>query len=274
MNKIPEMPDTTETALKDLPSFKYLNLTIEGAIAKLQLRRADKRNAVNKGMIDEIGDFFSLPPPGLKVVILHADGQHFCAGLDLTQVLTPTDPMGAVEESRLWHRVLNTMQYGGLPVIAVMQGAVLGGGLEIATATHVRVAESNAFFGLPEAQRGVFVGGGATVRVGRIIGSGRMTEMMRTGRNYTAEEALQLGLAHHLVPVGQGMAKAEALARVVAGNAPLTTWLAIQVLPRIETMGNEEGFLTESLAAALPRFSTDSASGVTAFLTKQVQRFE
>lgn len=278
MNRIHDLPDGTiggvAGAADSSRQYRFLHLSIEGAVAKLRLNRPEKRNAVNKEMILEIGAFFASPPPGVKAVILHAQGDHFCAGLDLTQVLTATDPLGAIEESRLWHRVLQDVQYGGLPVIALMHGAVLGGGLEIATAAHVRVAEENAFFGLPEAQRGVFVGGGAAVRVGRIIGSGRMTEMMLTGRTYTALEALALGLAHHMAPAGEGMAKAEALALSVVGNAPLTTYLAIQVLPRIETMGNEEGFMTEALAAALPRFSADSSTGVSAFLSKRAQRFD
>jgi enoyl-CoA hydratase/carnithine racemase len=264
----------TVQASPSTPQTRHLEIGVNGAVATLRLNRPEKRNAVNNQLINEIGDFFFHPPAGVKVAILHAAGNHFCAGLDLSTMLEKVDPMGAIETSRLWHRILHQMQYGGLVVVVVMHGAVLGGGLEIATAAHVRIAEESAFFGLPEARRGIFVGGGATVRVGKVIGSGRMTEMMLTGRTYTAQEAFQFGLVQHVVPAGTGMARAGEIAEVISGNSSLTNYLAIQVIPRIETMGNEEGFLTESLAAALPRFSQDSTAGVSAFLEKRRERFE
>ena len=80
------------------------------------------------------------------------------------------------------------MQFGGVPVVAALAGAVMGGGLEIAACCHVRVAEEGTMFRMPEGQRGIFVGGGGTVRIGAIIGADRLTEMMLTGRTYSAEE--------------------------------------------------------------------------------------
>src|SRR5690606_13153441 len=112
------------------------------------------------------------------------------------------EPHEVMAHSQNWHRVTGLIREGRVPVVAAMAGAVMGGGLEIAACCHVRVAETGARFRMPEGQRGIFVGGGATVRVSAIIGADRLTEMMLTGRSYDADEALALGLAHYVAPAG------------------------------------------------------------------------
>src|SRR6185295_15116442 len=141
-----------------------------------------------------------------------------------------------VEHSRMWHRVLDGLQYGTRPVVAALTGAVIGGGLEIAAACHVRVADPTAFYQLPEGRRGIFVGGGASVRVARIIGAGRTAEMMLTGRTLDAATGQALGLSHELAEPGQALARALALAETIAGNAPLSNYMIVQALPRIADM--------------------------------------
>jgi (methylthio)acryloyl-CoA hydratase len=165
------------------------------------------------------------------------------------------------------------MQFGGLPVVAALHGGVIGGGLEIAAASHVRIAEPSTFFQLPEARRGIFVGGGASVRVARLIGAGRMTEMMLTGRRYDAEDGLRLGLAHYLVGQGEAEQKALELARAIAANAPLSNYLTIQAVARIDDMAAAEGLFAESMAAALAQTSDDARAGLRAFLAKQPPKF-
>ena len=105
-------------------------------------------------------------------------------------------------------------------MVAVLHGAVVGGGLEIAAACHIRVAESSAYYALPEGSRGIFVGGGGSVRLPRLIGTSRMMDMMLTGRIYDAEEGQAIGLSHYLVEPGAGLAKGIELAKHIAGNAP------------------------------------------------------
>ena len=151
---------------------------------------------------------------------------------------------------------------------------MIGGGLEIAAATHVRVAERSAFFQLPEGRRGIFVGGGASVRVARLIGAGRMTEMMLTGRRYDAEDGLRLGLAHYLVGPGEALPRALELAREIAANAPWSNYLTIQAVARIGDMAAAEGLFAESMAAALAQTSDDAKAGLQAFLAKRPPGFE
>ena len=153
----------------------------DGEVAVLRLARAAKRNALNDPTVLGIEAFFAAPPAGVKAVVLDAEGEHFCAGLDLSE-LTERDAFEGLEHSRMWHRAFERMERGRLPVVAVLKGAVIGGGLELASATHLRVAEPSAFYALPEGQHGLFVGGGGSVRVPRLIGAHRMADMMLTGR--------------------------------------------------------------------------------------------
>lgn len=245
-----------------------VNIEIDGPIATVTMNRPDKRNAMSDALLEEIGAFFRNRPKEVKVAILTGTAGHFCSGLDLAEHVERSAEDG-VYHSRNWHRTLDDIQFGGLPVISAMFGAVIGGGLELATATHVRIAEPSTIFQLPEGRRGIFVGGGATVRVGRILGADRMIEMMLTGRKYGAEEGLRLGLTHYTVGEGEALAKARALAEQIAGNAPMSNYLMIQAIARIEDMSKQDGLFTESLAAALAQTTPDAREGLAAFLEKR-----
>lgn len=245
---------------------------IDGDIATLIFDRPEKRNAMNERLVRALDAFFSNPPEGVNAVILRGEGGHFCSGLDLEEH-EQRPPVEGVYHSRDWHRVSEMIEFGGLPVISVLTGAVIGGGLEIATSTHVRIAEPSVRFQLPEGRRGIFVGGGATVRVGRIIGPDRMREMMLTGRSYGAEDGLAMGLAHYSVGEGEGMDLARKLARKIADNAPFSNYLMIQALPRINDMSRTDGFFAESLAAAMSQTSDGAKEGLRAFLEKREPKF-
>lgn len=241
-------------------------------IAVLTLNRADKRNAMSDGLLTEIDAFFSAPPDGVRVAVITGAGGHYCAGLDLSEHVA-RDAEGTLHHSRGWHAVMDRVQGSGLPVVSAMTGAVIGGGLELATSTHVRIAEPDCIFQLPEGRRGIFVGGGATVRVGRILGPDRMTEMMLTGRKYGTDEALALGLAHYAVEAGEALPHALEVAKQIAGNAPLSNYMMIQGIARIADMSRQDGLFVESMAAALAQTSPDALEGLAAFLEKRSPRF-
>lgn len=252
---------------------ELLEIDIRDRIAVLTMNRPDKRNAMSDGLLAEFERFFSKPPAGVRVAVVHGKGGHYCAGLDLSEHVERMDAEAVMRHSRGWHRVLDIVQYSGMPVVSAMTGAVIGGGLELATATHVRVADTTAMFQLPEGRRGIFVGGGATVRVGRILGGDRMVEMMLTGRTYGAEEALALGLAHYVVEKGGALDKAMELAATIADNATLSNYVMIHAISRIEDMAKADGLFTESLCAALTQTSPDAEEGLKAFLEKRPPEF-
>jgi enoyl-CoA hydratase/carnithine racemase len=266
------MNPATPLGSTDASSDAAMLVEVRDTIAVLSFNRPDKRNAINDQLLDELRAFFSRPPKGVRAVVMQGLGGHFSAGLDLSEQ-SQREPHEVLYHSRSWHAVMEQMQFGGLPIVSVLTGAVMGGGLEIAAATHVRVAEPSVMFQLPEGKRGIFVGGGATVRVGRIIGPDRMTEMMLTGRRYGAEDGLRLGLSHYLVETGEGLSKALELAGDIASNATLVNYLIIQGISRIDDMSRADGLFTESLSAALSQTGADAQEGLRAFLEKRKPRF-
>ncbi|MEC7257624.1 MAG: crotonase/enoyl-CoA hydratase family protein [Pseudomonadota bacterium] len=250
----------------------YLLVKVEDRIATLTMNRPDKRNAMSDGLLAELDAFFSNIPDGVRVVVMTGAGGHYCSGLDLSEHVQ-RDSEQTMRHSRNWHAVMDRIQYCGVPIVSAMQGAVIGGGLELATVTHVRIAEPSVIFQLPEGRRGIFVGGGATVRVGRILGADRMIEMMLTGRKYGAEDGERLGLAHYAVGEGEALPMAYDLARKIADNAGLSNYVMVQAISRIEDMAKADGFFAESLCAALTQTSPDAVEGLAAFLEKRPPAF-
>ncbi len=207
-------------------------------------------------------------PETVHAVVLTGEGEHFCAGLDLSE-LSERSVAEGVLHSRAWHAAMDAIQFGRVPVVVVLHGAVVGGGLEIASSAHIRVAETNAYYGLPEGQRGIFVGGGGSARVPRLAGVACMTDMMLTGRVLSADEGMQRGLSHYLVPDGEGFAKACELATKIAANAPLSNFAVMQALPRIADMAQSDGLFVESLMAAIAQGDDAAKQRVRAFLEKR-----
>lgn len=253
-------------------SADVLSVEIDGATARLTFNRPEKRNAINDAVLNALGAFFSDIPAGVRVVTLKGAGGHFSSGLDLAEQ-SEREAEHVLRHSRGWHAIMDQIQFSGVPVVAVLEGAVMGGGLEIAAAAHVRIAEPSATYRLPEGKRGIFVGGGATVRIGRILGPDRMTEMMLTGRTYSADEGQALGLSHYLTAEGQGTARAAELAAEIASNASLVNYLIIQSIARINDMSRADGLYAESLSAALSQSGSDAKEGLAAFLEKRKPRF-
>ena len=245
-----------------------LKATRRGPIAVLQLTRPQKRNAIDDTLILGIEIFFQSLTEDVRAVVIHGEGEHFSAGLDLSE-LTERDAAAAVAHSQTWHRVFNQIQFGRVPVIAVMHGAVVGGGLELVAACHIRVAERSAYYALPEGSRGIFLGGAGSIRLPRLIGVSRVMELMLTGRTYSAEEGQTYGLSHMVVDDGKGLPKGLELAERVASNAPLSNFAIMHVLPRIAESDPASGSLTESLMAAVASSSDEAKARLKDFLEKR-----
>lgn len=245
---------------------KDILVEIQGPVAVIRLNRPAKRNALSDGLMLGLSEMFEkeLPETGVRAAVLGGAGEHFCAGLDLPE-LQDRDAGQGLHHSRVWHAALELVQYGPVPVVAALHGAVVGGGLELASACHIRVADETAFYALPEGSRGIFVGGGGAMRIPRLIGAARMTDMMLTGRVYNSQDGERIGFAQYLVPQGQASAKAIELARRIAENAPLTNYALMHALPRIAEQPADQGFLTEALMAAIAQSAPDAMSRDKAF---------
>ncbi|MAT07480.1 MAG: enoyl-CoA hydratase [Acidimicrobiaceae bacterium] len=244
---------------------EHVAVEIREQIAILSLDRPEKRNALDGGTVRALGSFFEAPPPGIAAAVLTSSSDHFSAGLDLSE-LTTTTVFEGVLHSRGWHEQFDKIQFGTVPVVSVLRGAVIGGGLELAISTHVRVAEASAYYALPEGSRGIFVGGGGSMRLPRLIGVHRMADMMLTGRVIDAKAGLDLGISQYLVDDGEGLATAIGLAERISQNSPITNYAVLQALPRIAEMGPQEGLFVESLVAAISQGSDEAKSLLEEFL--------
>jgi enoyl-CoA hydratase/carnithine racemase len=242
-----------------------LKIEHNGAVLTVGLNRPAKRNALNDGIMLAIQDCFSDIPDGVGAIVVHGVGDHFSSGLDLSE-LAERDATEGLVHSQMWHRVFDRVQYSRVPVIAALKGAVIGGGLELACAAHIRVAEPSAYFALPEGQRGIFVGGGGSVRLPRLIGVPRMIDMMLTGRVYSATEGAAYGFAQYLTDTGGALPKAIELAERIARNAPLTNFAVLQALPMIAEANPQTGLLMESLMATVAQSDKEAKRRIREFL--------
>jgi len=202
-------------------------------------------------------------------VIVHGSGDNFCAGLDLNE-LKESSVAESFHTAQIGQRLNDTVQFCKVPVVAVLYGAVIGGGLELAAAAHVRIAEKTAYYALPEGTRGIFVGSGGSVRLPRLIGAATVIEMMLSGHVYEAQEAHdRLRLSHYLVEPGTGLEKGIELARKIARNAPLANFAVIQAIPRIVEQDPQGGLFTEMLMVGIAQGDDEAKRRLRDFLERK-----
>jgi enoyl-CoA hydratase/carnithine racemase len=252
---------------------EFVTYEVRGDVAHVGLNRSRKRNAISDRFVEAIAEAVARAEREAKAAVIFGHGDHFCAGLDLAEHVQKT-PIEGVRGSRRWHAVFATIEHGTIPWISALHGAVVGGGLELAAATHIRVADESAFFALPEGQRGIFVGGGGSVRVARLMGVARMTDMMLTGRVASPAEAERWNLVQYVVPRGEARAKADELATIAASNAELSNYAVINALPRIQDMAKEDGLFVESFISSFTATSPEAEARLRAFLEKRAARLK
>lgn len=256
--------DTTET---------LVTYELKGAVALIGLNRPEKRNAISDRFVEAIHEAVKRAQREARAGVIFGHGKHFCAGLDLAEH-SEKPLFEAVKGSRRWHAVFDGIERGTIPFVAAVSGAAVGGGFELAASTQIRVADQTAFFALPEGQRGIFVGGGGSVRIARLIGAPRMGDMMLTGRALKATEAEAWGGVSYVVAEGEALTKAVALAEQMATNAEFTNYAIINALPRIADMSSEDGLFAESMVASLATMTDDAKDRLRAFLEKRAAKVQ
>jgi enoyl-CoA hydratase/carnithine racemase len=237
-------------------SDSLITYELDGAVALIGLNRPDKRNAINEELVTQLRNAVNRAGEEAFCGLLFGHGDNFSSGLDLREALTRAASQAGPPKKRRrhsWHEVFDIIARGPIPFVAALHGAVVGGGLELATAAHVRVGDSTTFFGLPEGQRGIFVGGGGTVRIQRVIGYTVMADLMLTGRLLTAEEGLREHIITYLMPKGEALAKAREIAAKIAQNVPDTNWRITNLLPRANDLSHEDGLFLEYMSSNMAR---------------------
>lgn len=258
------------TADLAVPKLEFMRTESDGDILVVTLDRAEKRNALSAAFIEEIFDLFEWVrrSDGVRAVVIRAEGKVFCAGLDLiehhTEARSASDFMYIC---RRWHAAFDAIQHCGKPVIGALNGAVVGGGLELATSFHIRIADATTYFALPEGQRGIFTGGGATVRVARLVGEARMVDMMLTGRVYSGDEAVSAGFCQYLVD-GSSFDKAMEIARTAAQNPPLSNYAITSGIAHIGNMASGDAYFAEAFIAGITNTQPASKDRLAAFMNK------
>jgi (methylthio)acryloyl-CoA hydratase len=244
---------------------------LRAGVAWLGLSRPHKRNAISEALLAKLEAAVRRAQDEARALVVFGHGPCFSAGLDLAEH-RGREPGEAFHHSRAWHAAFSLLRRGRIPAIAALHGATIGGGLELAAACQIRVADETTFFALPEGARGIYVGGGASVYVARLLGASRVADMMLTGRVLGAATAVQAGLVQYLVPAGEAKSKAQELAVKISSMAPLTVLGVLHALPRVQDMSEADALFVESLMAAFSQSGAEAEARLADFVGKRAAK--
>ena len=247
-----------------------------GRTAQIIINRPDMLNALNAAMKEELGAIFTelRTNAGVDVVVLTGAGEKaFVAGTDITE-LTSLDGVSGREFAARGQEVFTLIENLGKPVIAAVNGYALGGGCELALACHVRIASDKARFGQPEVNLGIIPGYGGTQRLSRAIGLGPATDMILTGIQVDAQEALRLGLVSRVFPAQELLGRAMGMAETISQMGQVAIRAALAAVQASGTLDLQEGFKREAELFGQCCASEDFKEGTTAFLQKRKPSFK
>ena len=247
-------------------------LEVAEGIARLRLNRPEKLNALDAAMVEELRvRCREIEGSAARVVILSGEGKAFCAGGDIEAWSGESPEAFGRHWVREGHAAFDALARLRQPVIALLDGHALGGGLELAACADLRVAEAHVKIGQPETGLGIIPGWSGTQRAVRRFGSQVVRRMALFGEVFSADEALALGLVDCVAPSGEGLRAAEAVAERVLGRGPRATELTKMMINAAE--GEELERVVEALAGALAAGSPDLAEGLAAFREKRPATF-
>jgi enoyl-CoA hydratase len=256
--------------------FDNLLLERDGAVAVITINRPQVLNALNLATIDELrrAALALKHDAAVRVVVITGSGdKSFVAGADVNELAVQTPAQGKELALRGQH-VFDLIENLGKPVIAAINGYALGGGCELAMACTLRVAADTARIGQPEINLGIIPGYGGTQRLARLVGKGVALELLLTGRQITAAEALQIGLVNRAVPAANLLSEAKALAAELALKAPIAVQYIIEAVHRGLEVSFDKGQFLEAALFGLVASTDDMREGTRAFLEKRKPDFK
>ena len=256
-------------------NFQTLLFSVKERIGIVTVNRPDKLNALNAQCKNELKELFTSLRTNAEVdaVILTGSGEKaFVAGTDIGE-LTSLDAQSGKEFAEGGQSVFDLVQHLGKPVIAAVNGYALGGGCELALACHIRMASENAKFGQPEVNLGVIPGYGGTQRLARLVGAGKAMELILTGNQIDAQEALRIGLVNKVVPQAELLPTAEALARTILSKGQLAIRMSMKAINAAMELPLSEGLKVEAALFGESCSTDDAKEGINAFLQKRKPAF-
>lgn len=252
-----------------------VTLERRGAIAMLTLNRPDRRNALSRATVKELGRLGRdlLRDAAVRAIVLTGSGDRaFCAGADLKERLTMSEDE-VLALLRSYRAELGWLVDAPVPTLAAINGAALGGGLELALACDFRVACADAVFALPETSLGIIPGAGGTQRLPRIVGEAKAKEMILLGARLDAQQALACGLVHRVCPAGESLLDfALAFLAPIAEGAPIAQRAALRAL-RAAELPLAQGLDVELHAYEECLRSEDRREALRAFQEKRAPKF-
>ena len=255
-------------------SFKTLQFELSDNVGQLIVNRPQALNSLNLQVLQDLENFAENPPENIRVLIIKGAGSRaFVAGADIKEMEALT-PGGAEAFSRKGQRVFSAIESLPYPVIALIQGFALGGGLELALACDLLLLGEKARVGLPEVTLGLFPAFGGTQRLSRSIGLLKAKEMIFSGNFYTAKEALEMGLANYVVPEDQLMNKALDLVEDIRKRGPLAVAHAKALIHQARDLPLKEGLDLEAVEFGRIFATEDSKEGLKAFIEKRSPDFK
>jgi enoyl-CoA hydratase len=254
------------------------NLLIErdGATAIVTINRPQVRNALNTPTLDELRRaILDLKHDDtVRAIVLTGAGEKaFVAGADINELAVMT-PTGGREHAIRGQHVFDLVEQMGKPVIAAINGFALGGGCELAMACAIRLAADTARLGQPEINLGLIPGYAGTQRLARIVGKGRALELLLSGDQIPAQEALRIGLVNRVVPAGELMAEARKLAAALAAKAPVAVHYILEAVNKGLEMPFAQAQIFEATLFGLVSSTDDMREGTKAFLEKRAAAFK
>src|SRR5438874_2927185 len=256
-------------------TFESLVFEKKNNIAYVTINRPKVLNALNMATMGELRNAFTdlKQDREVRVVILTGAGEKsFVAGADIGE-LQKNNPVEAKEYTHRGQAVLDLIENLGKPVIACINGFALGGGCEIAMACTMRLATDSAKLGQPEVKLGIIPGYGGTQRLPRLVGKGIAMQLLLTGEMISAQEAQRIGLVNEVVPAGQLISRAEAIAQAIIKNAPLAIQYCLEAVNHGLEMTQQEGLFLEASLFAVSCATVDKKEGTSAFLEKRTANF-
>ena len=257
-------------------AFENLTLDRDGAVAVLTINRPKVLNALNTPTMDELrrAVLEVKHDAALRVLIITGAGEKaFVAGADINELAVQTPTQGK-EHALLGQHVLDLIENLGKPVIAAINGFALGGGCELALACTLRIAADTARLGQPEINLGIIPGYGGTQRLSRLVGKGVALDLLLSGRQVKADEALQIGLVNRVVPAAELVSEAKKLAMELASKAPIAVQYIIEAVNRGLEIPLDKGQFLEATLFGLVASSEDMREGTKAFLEKRKTDFK
>ena len=256
-------------------SFNTILLEEKNGILLLTINRPTQMNALNSETIFELNKALKMANENtsIGVVIITGSGEKaFVAGADIKEFADFSVTQGKELAARGQELLFDYIENMSKPVIAAINGFALGGGLELAMASHIRICSTNAKMGLPEVSLGVIPGYGGTQRLPQLVGKGKANEMVFTAGMINAEDALKWGLVNDVCPLEELLTKAEKIANKILLNSPLAISSAIRAINANFKEG-VDGFAIEINEFGLSFGTSDFKEGTTAFIEKRKASF-